>query len=104
MRLTVNGVAHDVADVGIGEVVDGIGVHPYGWANPPDSRAAALYHVWESERRQRVEERRRSKLEEAARAHGVTLSSEAFQAVVADDVRLNTQGLEFWLDHRSGRR
>jgi hypothetical protein len=24
---------------GIGEVVDGIGVHPYGWANPPDSTA-----------------------------------------------------------------
>ncbi|MCB8982925.1 MAG: cellulase family glycosylhydrolase [Ardenticatenaceae bacterium] len=22
---------------GIGDVVDGIGVHPYGWANPPDS-------------------------------------------------------------------
>ncbi len=24
-------------DAGIAEVVDGIGVHPYGWANPPDS-------------------------------------------------------------------
>ena len=42
-------------------------------------------------------------LEDAARAHGVTLSSEEFRAVVADDVQLNTQGLEFWLDHRTGR-
>jgi hypothetical protein len=25
---------------GVAGVVDGIGVHPYGWANPPDSRAA----------------------------------------------------------------
>ena len=24
-------------DAGAGEIVDGIGVHPYGWANPPDS-------------------------------------------------------------------
>jgi hypothetical protein len=24
-------------EVGIGDTVDGIGVHPYGWANPPDS-------------------------------------------------------------------
>lgn len=42
-------------------------------------------------------------LEDAARAHGVTLSSEAFRAVVEVDVQLNTQGLEFWLDHRTGR-
>lgn len=26
---------------GLGEIVDGIGVHPYGWANPPDASAAA---------------------------------------------------------------
>jgi len=25
---------------GVAEVVDGVGVHPYGWANPPNSRAA----------------------------------------------------------------
>jgi len=40
-------------------------------------------------------------LEDAARAHGVVMSSESFRAVVANDVNLNTQGLEFWLDHRS---
>ena len=42
-------------------------------------------------------------LEDAARDHGVTLSSEEFRAVVDNDVQLNTQGLEFWLDHRTGR-
>jgi polysaccharide biosynthesis protein PslG len=26
---------------GVSEIVDGIGVHPYGWANPPDASAAA---------------------------------------------------------------
>lgn len=25
---------------GVGDVVDGIGVHPYGWANPPDASAS----------------------------------------------------------------
>ena len=25
---------------GVGEIVDGIGVHPYGWANPPEASAA----------------------------------------------------------------
>ena len=27
-------------EAGIGDQVDAIGVHPYGWANPPDSTAA----------------------------------------------------------------
>ncbi len=30
---------------GVAEVVDGIGVHPYGWANPPDSRASDATQV-----------------------------------------------------------
>ncbi len=42
-------------------------------------------------------------LEDGARAHGVAMSSEAFREVVWQDVQLNTQGLEFWLDHRGGR-
>lgn len=28
-------------DAGVGDVMDGIGVHPYGWANPPESSVAA---------------------------------------------------------------
>ena len=27
-------------EAGVGDIVDGIGVHPYGWANPPDSSYA----------------------------------------------------------------
>jgi glyoxylase-like metal-dependent hydrolase (beta-lactamase superfamily II) len=42
-------------------------------------------------------------LEDAARAHGVMLGSETFREIVAVDVKLNTQGLEFWLDHRASR-
>ena len=30
---------------GVASVVDGAGVHPYGWANPPDSRAADATQV-----------------------------------------------------------
>ncbi len=30
---------------GAAEVVDGVGVHPYGWANPPDARAADATQV-----------------------------------------------------------
>jgi len=35
----------------------------------------------------------------AAREHGVALSDGALREVLDGDVRLNTQGLEFWLDH-----
>ena len=34
------------------------------------------------------------------REHGVTLSEQQIRAVVQNDVVLNTQGIEFWLDHR----
>lgn len=30
---------------GAGDVVDGLGVHPYGWANPPDASAADVEQV-----------------------------------------------------------
>jgi polysaccharide biosynthesis protein PslG len=30
---------------GLGEVVDGVGVHPYGWANPPNASAAGAAPV-----------------------------------------------------------
>ena len=30
---------------GVAEFVDGVGVHPYGWANPPDARAADATQV-----------------------------------------------------------
>lgn len=39
---------------------------------------------------------------ERARNHGVTLEDEALRDVLNGDVVLNTQGIEFWLDHGRG--
>ena len=36
---------------------------------------------------------------ERARAHGVACSDDDLREVFAGDVVLNTQGIEFWLDH-----
>jgi len=36
----------------------------------------------------------------AIREHGVTLSEQQVREIVQNDVVLNTQGIEFWLDHR----
>jgi glyoxylase-like metal-dependent hydrolase (beta-lactamase superfamily II) len=69
-----------------------------------DELVAIAEHYSDAEKRDKVMAAAMlDALEDAARAHGVTLSSEAFRAVVGDDVRLNTQGLEFWLDHRTGK-
>jgi glyoxylase-like metal-dependent hydrolase (beta-lactamase superfamily II) len=38
-------------------------------------------------------------LVERAREHGVTLSDERLRDLFAGDVELNSQGIEFWLDH-----
>lgn len=39
-------------------------------------------------------------LQTAAAEHGVQMPDERFREIVMTDVELNTQGLEFWLDHR----
>lgn len=36
---------HEMIAAGVGELVDAIGVHPYGAANPPDERAADAAHL-----------------------------------------------------------
>jgi len=36
---------------------------------------------------------------EGIREHGVTLSEDQLRAILQNDVNLNTQGIEFWLDH-----
>ena len=36
-----------------------------------------------------------------ARTHGVTLTEQQLKWVLEDDVVLNTQGIEYWLDHRA---
>jgi glyoxylase-like metal-dependent hydrolase (beta-lactamase superfamily II) len=37
-----------------------------------------------------------------ARAHGVTCADDELRSIFAGDVTLNTQGIEFWLDHGRG--
>jgi len=39
-------------------------------------------------------------LMQAARAHGVNLSEQRLLDLFTPDVSLNTQGIEYWLDHR----
>ena len=39
-------------------------------------------------------------LMERARRHGVEYGDSSLRDIFADDVVLNTQGIEFWLDHR----
>ena len=54
-----------------------------------------------------ADERRREHIETAmmdwlmarARKHGVTVPGDALRAIFQGDVTLNTQGIEFWLDH-----
>ena len=47
-----------------------------------------------------IEEAMMDGLFERARAHGVKLGEDDLRETFAGDVILNTQGIEFWLDHR----
>jgi glyoxylase-like metal-dependent hydrolase (beta-lactamase superfamily II) len=49
-----------------------------------------------------IESDMREWLMEACRAHGVTFSDERLAALLQPDVELNTQGVEYWLDHEQG--
>lgn len=53
-------------------------------------------------RTQKIEEAMMDGLFERARLHGVSLSEDELRETLAGDVILNTQGIEFWLEH--GRR
>jgi glyoxylase-like metal-dependent hydrolase (beta-lactamase superfamily II) len=50
-------------------------------------------------RRERIEAAMMDWLLERARKHGVSTPDEALRAIFLGDVMLNTQGIEFWLDH-----
>jgi hypothetical protein len=50
-------------------------------------------------RRQEIEATMMEWLVERARSHGVACSDDDLREVFAGDVVLNTQGIEFWLDH-----
>jgi glyoxylase-like metal-dependent hydrolase (beta-lactamase superfamily II) len=50
-------------------------------------------------RRERIEQAMMSWLVERARRHGVDMADAALRELFRGDVILNTQGIEFWLDH-----
>jgi len=52
------------------------------------------------QRRQKIETAMAEWLMAGVRAHGVTLDDERCMELLGDDITLNTQGIEFWLDHR----
>lgn len=54
------------------------------------------------DRTRHIEEAMMARLMQRARNHGVTLDDEKLRETFAGDVVLNTQGIEFWLEH--GRR
>lgn len=72
-----------------------------------DMRAGvALFAEWGENfataepRRERIEQAMMSWLLERSHQHGVGIAEEALRELFQGDVTLNTQGIEFWLDHR----
>jgi glyoxylase-like metal-dependent hydrolase (beta-lactamase superfamily II) len=61
-----------------------------------------LEHEDDDNRSENIQSEMMDGLMSRARAHGVSLSGEELRAVFANDVLLNTQGIEFWLDHGRG--
>jgi len=50
-------------------------------------------------RQEEIEEAMMEWLMERARGHGVACSDDTLREIFMGDVVLNTQGIEFWLDH-----
>ena len=61
----------------------------------------ALRNETATDRTHKIQQDLRAWLFGLCREHGVQLDDAALDTVVWDDVVLNTQGMEFWLDHRS---
>ena len=57
-------------------------------------------HAGSSSRKSDIEKEMLDWLMKCAREHGVSLSDIALTNVLISDVRLNTMGIEHWLDHR----
>jgi hypothetical protein len=53
----------------------------------------------DEQRRERIENAMMEWLVARAREHGVAGPDEALREIFRGDVLLNTQGIEFWLDH-----
>ncbi len=57
-------------------------------------------HAHDENRTGLIEDGMMNWLLDSAREHGVTLPEQQLREIVQNDVVLNTQGIEFWLDHR----
>jgi glyoxylase-like metal-dependent hydrolase (beta-lactamase superfamily II) len=57
-------------------------------------------HANDENRTRLIEDSMMSWLLRGTREHGVTLTEQQVREIVQNDVVLNTQGIEFWLDHR----
>jgi glyoxylase-like metal-dependent hydrolase (beta-lactamase superfamily II) len=57
-------------------------------------------HADAGDRTNGIESAMRGWLREGARQHGVELGEEQLSYVLEGDIVLNTQGIEYWLDHR----
>jgi len=60
----------------------------------------ALQYEHDESRRQKIETSMSDWLLQGLREHGVTLPEEKSLQLLGADIELNTQGIEFWLDHR----
>jgi len=60
----------------------------------------ALRNETASDRTAKIQQEQKAWLFAQCREHGVTLSDAQLSDVLWDDVVLNTQGIEYWLDHR----
>jgi len=58
-------------------------------------------HKDDDQRTQKIETTVRDWLMAGVKAHGVTMTEETCYELLKTDIVLNTQGIEFWLDHRS---
>lgn len=84
----------------------------YGRVGEPERLAGSLLatldamvemaerHEHSEHRGERIRSDLRDYLVDAARAHGVTMPEERLDALLENDITLNTQGLEVWLERR----
>jgi glyoxylase-like metal-dependent hydrolase (beta-lactamase superfamily II) len=56
-------------------------------------------HATSEQRTKRIEDAMTEWLMARLRSHGVTLDDAALETILRPDIVLNTQGIEFWLDH-----
>lgn len=61
----------------------------------------ALDYEMDEDRTAKIQQQSWAWILQRCREHGVALSDEELRKLLWDDIVLNTQGLEYWLDHRA---